>query len=568
MSAGPVSRCLRSPILWLGLLAFLSVAIGLDVSDECSWTGPGPGLTFDENLNTVGGVYVVESVAQSGLAALDPRTLSEIFNSPSYFPDYPPLGRLPLGVSNAVLGRIGGLGEHSFYLVTNARLGSAITFGLLITLITWWTGHWAGTLAGIVAGFSLWITPRVFGHAHLASVETTMNLTYTACVLFSIDHLTVSRRLRPRDGLVPGILLGLALLTKIQAIFLPPLFVIWLLGTRRLNGVLPLLVIAGTSAAVFFLGWPWLWSDPLTRGMAYFLQTTDRAVLYCYYFGERSMDRAVPWHYPFVMFLMTTPLSALLLGGWGLKSAIRSARQFDQQERTQARPVGVPARMFSQQLFLLGAFLLPLMVFALPGVPVYDGERLFLVVWPIFSIWTGVGGQELWNWLKIRTSPRLQCIVAVLVIMGPVGQLLLMQPAWLSYYGVQVGGLRGAAALGMERNYWGDAVTPQLLRDACEQIPRGSTLGIAPVLHPLIPRFMATDSWLVHRPDLQVVAYDDKSPQPPRYVLWIHRRADPWQSLEQPSEGTRSLARITREGVVLAEVLELPEVGAVADQTP
>ncbi len=59
--------------LLLGFLAFLCVAIRLDSSDEVSWTADGPGLTFDENLNTISGVYVTESIITAGLAALDPR---------------------------------------------------------------------------------------------------------------------------------------------------------------------------------------------------------------------------------------------------------------------------------------------------------------------------------------------------------------------------------------------------------------------------------------------------------------------------------------------------------------
>jgi len=557
----------RLPVC-LGFLALVSVLSQLDIADECSWTGTGPGLAFDENLNTAGGVYLVESVLNAGLAALDPRTVHEIFESPNYFPDYPPLGRLPLGVGNALFGRLGGLGEHSFYLISYARIGSAVTFSLLVFLLVRFTQQQAGTLAGVVTGLSLWATPRVFGHAHLANVETTMNLTYAGFLLVSLNHLAFHPQLRARDGVLPGFVLGLALLTKIQAIFLPPVITIWMLWHFRKRALLPLGVIVVTSAVTFLLGWPWLWSDPIGRSLSYFAQTTNRAVLYCFYMGVRYTDRSVPWHYPFVIFLLTTPLPWLLLGSWGMwrsvscQSTPLTANNNIGRHKTSSNESGgndssSPWTWRANSL-LLGAFWLPLIVFAIPGVPVYDGERLFLMVWPIFSIWVGMAAARCHDGLISQTPCWLRCLIAVLAIVLPVGGMFTLQPAYLSFYAVQAGTLPGASAAGMEQNYWGDAVTADFLKAACRSIPPGSTLTVAPVLHPLFPRFLKTDSWLKHRPDLEIVAYDEKSVPPPRYVLWIHRRADPWPALLSPSEGTRILARIKRQGVVLAEVLEFP----------
>jgi len=557
----------RSLPVWLGLLAFLFVAISLDVTEEHAWTANGPGLTFDENLNVGSGVYVTESLLQSGLAVLDPRTLLEIFNSPAYFPDYPPLGRLPLGLSNAVLGRVLGLGEHPFYQIPYARVGSAVSFGLLALLLTWFTRRQAGTLAAIITGICCVLTPRLFGHAHLASVETMMNLAYAGCGVTCLECLSGKPALRARDGLWPGVVLGLALLTKIQAIFLPPVIVVWMLWYWKLQAVRPLVVLTITSTAVFFLGWPWLWSDPLVRFMAYFAQTTDRAVLYCYYFGERYVDRTVPWHYPFVIFVITTPLPWLLLGSWGMwlsradgHENKHANKHTDRQKETESSAaLGFSGGLTSQSnRLLLGLFWLPLCAFAIPGVPVYDGERLFLVVWPIFAIWTGIAGAGAVTWFQRKVHSPVCEIICGGVILIPLISMFTLRPVQLSFYGMQVGGLPGAKSLGMELNYWGDAVTPGFLERACRHLPQGSTLAIAPVLHPLIPQFLATDSWLEHRRDLRVVAYDDQSVEQPRYVLLIHRRADFWKSLLTPPPGTQVLEQVRRQGVVLAELLELP----------
>lgn len=546
--------------LLLGFLAFLCVAVRLDSSREVSWTADGPGLTFDENLNTISGVYVTESIITAGLAALDPRTINEIFNAPSYHPDYPPLGRVPLSLTNALCARFGGLGDHQFYMITYARLGSAICYGLTIWLIAGFTARHAGTAAGAIAGISLLLTPRVFGHAHLACVETPMNLAYAGCVCGWIQLLGKDSPPAARPAILSGILLGLALLTKIQAIFLPPVVTLWLLWNWRRQGIVPLLIIAVTSGLVFLIGWPWLWNDPVGRFFKYFSQSVDRPTLYCYYLGERFADQSVPWHYPFVQFLMTTPLPWLVLGGWGMWSTLRrSAGNSDSKVTASATTSLSPGGLtFRQNQLLLGAFFLPLIAFALPRTPVYDGERLFLVVWPIFAVWTGIGGARLWTWLELRTALPVRGVLACLVLLGPLVNLYSMSPVWLSAYGLQSGGLWGANQVGMERNYWGDAASSEFLKEACQEIPEGSVVGIAPVVHPAFPQFLKSDSWLVHRPDIVLVPFDERQPDAPRYVIHIKREADTWKSLESPPEGTRTLAQMVRQGVVLAEALQLP----------
>jgi hypothetical protein len=57
------------------------------------------------------------------------------------------------------------------------------------------------------------------------------------------------------------------------------------------------------------------------------------------------------------------------------------------------------------------------------------------------------------------------------------------RPTYLSYYNLAVGGLRGADALGLEMNYWGDAVTRSLLTQALAKVGEFTDLEIRPSLH-------------------------------------------------------------------------------------
>ena len=231
-----------------------------------------------------------------------------------------------------------------------------------------------------------------------------------------------------------GLAWGLALLTKIHAWFLPPIVLAWALA--RLG---PGRAVAACSAwaavglAAFFAGWPWLWSDPVGRLRAYLGTGVERVSIRVLYFGQVYADRDVPWHYPWFYFAATVPVGLLALGGWGWSGA------------------GAIGRVDPFPLLLAGSIALFLVLFS-TKVPVYDGERLFLVAFPLLAILVGRGFAALWDgraggrgWPgRPSGRPGLRGGGA-----PPVRPELLQRP-----------GRRpaGGRRLGLELTYWGDAV--------------------------------------------------------------------------------------------------------------
>ena len=141
--------------------------------------------------------------------------------------------------------------------------------------------------------------------------------------------------------------------------------------------------------------------------------------------------------------------------------------------------------------------------------------------------------------------------------------LCTLHPCQLSYYSWLVGGLRGANALGLERTYWADSITRTLHQQIVEHVPAGSTVHVAPVLHPLQLPGMALQSPLLLRHQIELAAYDDSIRNQVKYVLVFRRLADPRDSLNEllPSEtappGMRLVTEIRREGVQLAVLYEV-----------
>lgn len=560
--------------------ALLAVLLTLDAAGDYPSLLPGPGVTLDESFNVQMGVYQVTALKQYGLGILDFQSIREIFGPDTvYNPDHPPLGRMWLGVCHELTRWLFPPAHNDGLFVTDcARVGSATAFALTVLFVGVVTTNWFGRLAGTVAAASLVMMPRVFAHAHLASLETFMNLTYSACVL-GVAHwwswqpyrkgaavnepgssLTATRHQWVVSALT-GVLLGLALLSKIQAILIPPVVGLWALWHWRHRAIGPLVVFGFVGVIVFFVGWPWLWLEPLKHFRDYFARTTSRAVLHCYYWGDVWSDKDVPWHYPFVMFAATVPIglhALALLGVWGDERGWR-------QPRLQ---------------LVLAAALFPLVLFALPKVAVYDGERLFLVSYPMWAVLCGHGATVAWDCLKKQADAnpgkaltarlRAGCLVAFLAAQA--AAFSVTHPCQLSYYNVLVGGAWGAERLGFERTYWGDSLTRDFLKQVSAAVPEGATIAVAPVLHQFQLDELLKQSPVLRERRIRLVVADPRQfeqghwPRGVNALLTFARKADlatVFQSDSDslhvaaewpPHSGRRWLARLVLPDAALSDV--------------
>jgi len=532
-------RCLldaAAPAL-VALIAFVVIAAG--VAPQATSPASTPGITVDESFNIEQGVYLFESLRLNGWSATDPQTLIDLFAAPESLNDHPPLGRMWLGLFHAWGRGFAQLQSGQPLSFASARVGSAAAFGLTIFVVGLAASRWYGRLAGFAAALSLALMPRVFGHAHLAALETFVGLTYTASVLSIAAFWNGPRRPGWKSAMFNGAIFGIALLSKIQAVLLPVPIIVWTLFRWRLCAIRPLLLWAVTATAVFFAFWPWLWSDPLGRAQAYFMSTTDRLPLNVWYFGRQYTDVEVPWHYAAVLFLTTVPLGLQLLGLRGLSTAQPSFRSD------------------SRAQLLLACLLFPLILFSIPGIAVYDGARLFLVVFPIWAIFIGRGTHCAVEFLTCRLSRTAVLCLSVLFFASQTYGLIATTPVHLSYYNLTVGGLRGAQRLGLELNYWGDSLSPEFLREVSEAVPHGSTIEVFPVLHNHQVETLSDQSAILKAKAIQLEPYSGHNSATERYVLIFRREADLQQFWQhQPNRDT--LVELQREGVTLAALYALP----------
>ena len=525
VEGGDPGRSARRVGLLMGGLAFLLTFATL----------AGPGLTIDEPLDVRPGRDYVKSLWGNGWGFFERENVDRLFRDNA---EHPPLGRWLLGLAS--------LGGQSFetlirgadptgLYVVSGRLAPAVCFALLVGLVGAQAARRWGRASGLAAAWSLLVMPRVFAHGHLAALDTFLSFFWTLALLVGVRAVGARRPAWAMLG--AGALWSLALLTKIHAWFLAPLMLGWaFLRLPPLKALRALAVWVVAGVGLFVLGWPWLWYDTIGRWAAFWGTGVARASIRVQYFGQVWNDRELPWHYPWFYFAVTVPVVLQVLGALGLWRGWRERR----------------ADRFP--LLLAASILLFLILFS-ARVPVYDGERLFLLVFPAWALLIGCGFGTLW---KKWGGVRLGRVALGGVLLGQAWGLVATHPFGLSYYNLLVGGLPGAERLGLELTYWGDAVDRVLLDELARRVEPGDVAALAPTLYPGQGAH-ATTGPLVRR---EVVLQDESAVGRADWVV-VSRREAYWspelrRSLEAADPADRIMVR-SRQGVWLSALWRFPE---------
>jgi len=353
-------------------------------------------------------------------------------------------------------------------------------------------------LASIFTGFSLWLYPHFFGHGHSNIKDIAQASLFLVSLYFLTKAVLKNRLLWVFFG---AVVFGLAFDTKFNAIYIPLIWNLWVilgfLGFRRnsygkntskvsvdftlevkrlrsqndikylswrwfLKANVILILVGGITIYVF---WPYLWDKPWLRIVEVIRYFTTVGKGYFFFFNGELYQAGVNrlWYYPWVYYLIVTPLLILGLGVIGVMGAIRGIRGKREEKRF--------------GLALLFIWFLPLGRAFLARANLYDGVRHFLEVIPAIILLAGVGFEMIQKYI-VRHDLKKKIFS---VILSPAGRgegsrrkfgiepdssalpqndnlvilifLILAQLAWLNfslhpfqtaYYNSLVGGVKGA----------------------------------------------------------------------------------------------------------------------------
>jgi len=412
----------------------VAVAITILVFVLLLATAPDIGLTWDEPAYIAAARSYMDWFGKLVTNPTEAFSEAAITDAWQVNSEHPPLDKIWSGVVWSIV--------HNFTSDLMAhRMGNmllvAVTAGLLYILIF----DAYGQFPALTAVGALLTMPRFFFHAHLSALDV------PAAVSVFIVTFAFWKTIEYKKwtwGLLLGLLWGLALATKINAVFVPMTIGLWLMIFRRELRLFVRLVIMGiTAIPVFVAAWPWLYFQTIERLTTYIHFVTDgHWEIGQYYLGEFYMPP--PWHFGFVMLWAVLPLGLTILYFAGIFSG-----------GTGKRDGGL-----SWLLFL--SALTPILAISTGKSMVYDNERLIMVTFPFLAGLAGVGFSWLVSgWGKLSASWNRPLVsqsgIVVLAMLAFVPQLVTMAglyPHYLSYYGEGVGGLTGATRMGLETTYW------------------------------------------------------------------------------------------------------------------
>lgn len=404
----------------------------------------------------------------------DAFTDAEIVRRFGYNTEHPSLVKLTLGITHKVL--------HSWLGVTGPAQGfrfGGFLFAALSLFATFLLGRdLISPRVGFAAALFLASIPRYFYDAHLACFDVPITATWTLSLWTYWRALTAPPELVKRRAWIAGLFFGLALATKLQSLFLPGVFVlVWLHHAGGLRGVsvvpgpsggadltLPrippvLFACAIIGPIVFFVLWPYLWHDPFMRIGSYVQFHLNHEHYPIRYFDTVYVRPPFPWHFAWMMTVLTLPSTLLVTGAIGFLVSVYRAT------------IG---KRSSDFLLVLSA-LLPIGLITMPDTPIFGGVKHWYNAMPAFCVLAAWAVFEAVDtvaaWL-----PRLRALlgpglVSAGLLPGVLG-IAASHPNGIAYYNELAGGFRGAAELGMQRSFWGGVSRP--LIDDVARVPPGT----------------------------------------------------------------------------------------------
>jgi 4-amino-4-deoxy-L-arabinose transferase-like glycosyltransferase len=329
------------------------------------------------------------------------------------------------------------------------RFPAALAFGISVFFVYLLTLNSYRRRAAVIAACAFMTMPCVFGHAHVGATETIANAALLATIYCFFRGLKSAWW-----AIVFGVAYGIALDTKINAVLLAPVLLMWGHAFHRRSYVNNFFAMVFVAPLVWIALWPWLWHDTTARLLDYFRFFTGHQDTAVWYLGEKwgFGNPGAPWHYPIIMTLVTVPVPILVFSIVGLARTAVHCR-------------------WEYRGILFTAYAVVVLLYAsLPGSPKYDSTRLFFSLFPMLAILTGGGADSLVGifpfdrkirgWLSVR---HVVAAVFFAIIAGNgLWAIVKIHPHELSYFNVLTGGLEGAQDR-FETSYWGESLNEDVI---------------------------------------------------------------------------------------------------------
>ena len=424
---------------WLVLFALLFFPIYLTLPDY--------GITLDEPI------YMEAAWKIGDWLSSKPQKIFNKVEIDKYWKTDPYRNVHPSGVKWLYL-----IAQKAIFWVENPYRQNAIfnvfVFCATMTLfLKWLPSNSFGTSCIYI--ILLLTIPRFFAHIHFPATDIPM----TAFLLLLI--VTMNKCLLRSSHLTAGIILGIFVSIKVTSLLLAlPIFITYFLWYRegwKLILVRMAMIIL-TGVFVFYLLNPDYWFSPFTRFKEFITQSTTRETwspLTVFFNGDFYQYRG-PFHYPFTMFFITTPVLYTVFLFAGISCFL----------------INKTLRTNLKMILIFVCFAFPFIILALPVSPAHDGIRYLLPTFPFALYLMTIGLNRIWDFINNNNTfskykKLLQFSTAVVLLFTFAMDLnspARYPPFELSYYNWTIGGVPGAFKKGYETTYWWEIMNDDILK--------------------------------------------------------------------------------------------------------
>lgn len=247
--------------------------------------------------------------------------------------------------------------------------------------------------AAFAAGITVFL-PTVFGHG-LSTIKDIGQMSLFAASLTALVTYTLTKKKWPL--VLGGVLWGMGMATKFNAIYVPVIWGIWatlydiplrkpkeILPTFLKYTVIPFLGFFLIGFLILFISWPFLWFDPVKRIelVIQYFTTVGTGYKVVFNGADAYVGGTTPvWWYPIGYLLLVTPVPFLLFFVLGIGTFVIRTVLRKKESKT--------------WLVILIWFSLPLARAFLPKSAYYDGIRHFMEILPAMVLLTLYGIQRL-----------------------------------------------------------------------------------------------------------------------------------------------------------------------------
>ena len=357
----------------------------------------------------------------------------------------------------AIVGMIGDVVAPHWATLPRARLGTMLVFsftaGAIFAEIRRRWGVWAA-----LASAGAWVlNPHLFALGHYAGYDALLSALWVGGVL------TFARAIEPSNRKIHwgwavafGVVCGWITDTKLTGWFLPIPFILWTILAKNRRAAYTIAFGGVVAVAVLYAFNPAWWADPVTGVMRFFRSNLSRGQtvpINVLFLGQvvHTPNESLPVYNTLVWTIIASPVGFLVLAILGSVRAIQTRE-----------PLATLA---------LGNWFFVLALRALPHTPGHDGVRLFVPAFGCLALVAGPGA----SWLVERIGRWGKAVVIAAILEGAVS-VGVMMPVPLSYASPIVGGLPGAAKIGMEPTYFWDALSAEARDRLARETPPGRTV--------------------------------------------------------------------------------------------